>query len=168
MVPSWCSLSVCMYLTTDGPGRLRTLHSLSRVVLLSHGCVSLSLMVRLRRLLSHPLLSQVPDSMIALCCLMVCPVVFKITPLISSWRFPIRLWVLPRDTLWCWMVSSAYFTSHWLWWWFEDLVHPFHYKLYHGLYFVHLVPTRVTWASCALTLCAGYRLILPIDVTVVI
>ena len=30
---------------------------------------------------------------------MIFPLVFKVAPLICSWRCPIRLWVLPRETL---------------------------------------------------------------------
>ena len=44
-------------------------------------------------------LSRTGDSMVALRCFVICPLVFKVTPLICSWRCPIRLWVLPRETL---------------------------------------------------------------------
>ena len=98
---------------------------------------------------------------------MIGPFVFKITPFICTWC-PVRLWVLSRKTLWCWVVPSTNLTSHWLWCRLEDLVHSFHYELYHGFCFVHLVPACVAWAGYALALRAGYRLILPIDVTIVI
>ena len=44
-------------------------------------------------------LSRTGDSMVALRCFVICPLVFKVTPLIYPWRCPIRLWVLPRETL---------------------------------------------------------------------
>ena len=72
------------------------------------------------------------------------PFVFKIAPLVRSWRCPIRLWVLPRETLESRMVSSAYFTSHRLLWWFENLVHSSHNELYHGLGFILFVPVCLT------------------------
>ena len=91
-------------------------------------------------ILSHTLLSQVSNPMIAFLSLMISPLLFILTPFIISWNRFIRLVILFWQTIWSWMIPSTNFTSNWsrvrrL----EHLIHWFHDHFNHGFSLMRLI-----------------------------
>ena len=118
------------------------LHSLDGVVwnpLLWN--VSLALRLLICRLLSHPLLLQVTDSMVAISRLMIGPLAFKVAPLICPLHSG-RVQILFVRTLRCGMVPPTRLTSYQPLWWSEDLVHSLHDHVNHGFSLISFVSTR--------------------------